>query len=525
MNLVDMRTSPPRHLWKTWQPRTQPITAVTIHHSATPPTQSIYSMAWYHVNTKDMPSIQYHYVVTCDGQACWMVDDELLVWHGNGSNDYAIGVCLVGDFTHEHPPEAQLQAARELIAHLSAKHGRDLDVIGHKEAPRAATACPGDTWDEWKGELRMTETGLPATWAQCQGQGYDDWVVDHSAQLGGCLLINPWYGDYRKFTSRGMPVAGRVVHDGDPDTGCVYRGAAGADEWFDVWFWPSASRCPEIRIWRGPNEPAIWSIEDAQALNAFYVRLQYRFRERGLTLIGINFSTGHPALVYWHFLGEALEVLDYLGRHSYSCGPPWFSPEDQHHAFRLERDVAEIQAMGFRVPPIILGETGIDRAGDKDKDGWRARGVSREEYVGYIWPFVRELKRRVPQLQVVSWFVWLSTGWPSFDIDQATSQLLVDTMPASVWLPPATAEPPIAAIVASAQAHIIPRTPGWALYEAGKARGYYEASGEFDVDDWRCQAFRDPSDARLQHIAYCLVGDWGNVRWVTVDNETHEIVA
>lgn len=30
MNLIDMRTAPPRHLWKTWQPRTQPITAVTI---------------------------------------------------------------------------------------------------------------------------------------------------------------------------------------------------------------------------------------------------------------------------------------------------------------------------------------------------------------------------------------------------------------------------------------------------------------------------------------------------------------
>lgn len=158
MQLVDMRTSPPRHLWKTWQPRAGPITAVTIHHSATPPTQTIYSMAWYHVNTKDMPSIQYHYVVTWDGRVCWMVDDELLVWHGNGSNDYAVGVCLVGDFTHEHPHEPQLTAARELIAHLGVKHGRELDVIGHKEAPRAATTCPGETWDEWKGELAVSES-------------------------------------------------------------------------------------------------------------------------------------------------------------------------------------------------------------------------------------------------------------------------------------------------------------------------------------------------------------------------------
>lgn len=158
MNLIDMRASPPRHMWKTWGPRAGPITHVTIHHSATPAPQSIYSMAWYHVNTKDMPSIQYHYVVQADGQVCWMVDDDMLVWHGHGSNDWAIGVCLVGDFTHEHPPEVQLAAARELVAHLSAKHGRALDVIGHKEAPRAATSCPGDTWDEWKGELTVTES-------------------------------------------------------------------------------------------------------------------------------------------------------------------------------------------------------------------------------------------------------------------------------------------------------------------------------------------------------------------------------
>ncbi len=29
MNLVDMRTSPPRHMWKTWDRRTLPVTAVT----------------------------------------------------------------------------------------------------------------------------------------------------------------------------------------------------------------------------------------------------------------------------------------------------------------------------------------------------------------------------------------------------------------------------------------------------------------------------------------------------------------
>lgn len=78
--------------------------------------------------------------------------------------------------------------------------------------------------------------------------------------------------------------------------------------------------------------------------------------------------------------------------------------------------------------------------------------------------------------------------------------------------------------MAEAQRHIVPRTPGHALYEAGRRLGLYEAGDEFDVEGWRCQAFRDPDDARLQRIACCRVGDWGCIRWVTVDNETHEIV-
>ena len=35
MNLRDLRTAPPRHAYKTWAQRTQPITHVVVHHSDT----------------------------------------------------------------------------------------------------------------------------------------------------------------------------------------------------------------------------------------------------------------------------------------------------------------------------------------------------------------------------------------------------------------------------------------------------------------------------------------------------------
>jgi N-acetyl-anhydromuramyl-L-alanine amidase AmpD len=150
MDLIDMQTSPPRHMWKTWDRRTLPLTHVVVHHSATSPDTSIYEIAFYHVNNKDMPAIQYHYVITPSGKVCWMNEHEDLVWHGNSSNDYALGVCLIGDFTKEPPSRVQLAALQSLLAHIEQVEGRTLQVIGHQDVWDANTECPGRTWPAWK---------------------------------------------------------------------------------------------------------------------------------------------------------------------------------------------------------------------------------------------------------------------------------------------------------------------------------------------------------------------------------------
>jgi hypothetical protein len=55
---------------------------------------------------------------------------------------------LQGDFTVSPPPAAQLEAAKRLVNWLKAELG-DVDVLGHRQMPGAATACPGATWAQW----------------------------------------------------------------------------------------------------------------------------------------------------------------------------------------------------------------------------------------------------------------------------------------------------------------------------------------------------------------------------------------
>ncbi|NLF01839.1 MAG: N-acetylmuramoyl-L-alanine amidase, partial [Anaerolineales bacterium] len=398
MNLIDMRTSPPRHLWKTWDRRTLPATHVVVHHSATSYNTSIYEIAFYHVNNKDMPSIQYHYVVTADGQVCWMNDDELLVWHGHGSNEWGIGVCLVGDFTHEHPPEVQLRAARELVAHLEARHGRRLEVIGHKEAPRAATACPGDTWDEWKGELRMTEGGGARILLQTQSPNYPDWLVDHARRLGGCQLINPWRGAWWKFRDAGVPfVLGRYVAPNDADNALVAQGARGAEIWFRDWFWPNASRCPGITKWSGHNEKPAFNAEQARAQDAFVSRLADLYHDHGLQLVAYRVSTHHWEYGLWQYFGESLAKVDYLARNSYAYGDR-FDLHDADGLMRLVKDVEAIRRYGHRVPPCILTEIGYDSDPSPGigHRGWRTRGIDAETYTTELIHALLRLSSAVP---------------------------------------------------------------------------------------------------------------------------------
>jgi len=88
--------------------------------------------------------------------------DDLVYHAGCGfdspknANSFAIGVCLVGDFTDHHPTDAQLAAFRELKRDLEAHYRKELSLLGHKECYGVLTRCPGDTWNEWQAQCATT---------------------------------------------------------------------------------------------------------------------------------------------------------------------------------------------------------------------------------------------------------------------------------------------------------------------------------------------------------------------------------
>jgi N-acetyl-anhydromuramyl-L-alanine amidase AmpD len=99
-----------------------------------------------------MPAIQYHYVITPDGKVCWMNEHDDMVWHAQSANEYALGVCLIGDFTDAPPSAVQIAALQELLHHINGVEGAKLQVIGHRDVFDGNTECPGNTWEQWRSQ-------------------------------------------------------------------------------------------------------------------------------------------------------------------------------------------------------------------------------------------------------------------------------------------------------------------------------------------------------------------------------------
>lgn len=109
----------------------------------------------------------YHFVIDngsktrVDGQIeaspRWIKQLEGAHCKAGGMNYVAIGICLVGDFTHTQPTRKQMESLVLLVDtlrkyyHISSNH-----VIRHKDAPGARTACPGNSfpWAEFKRRLK-----------------------------------------------------------------------------------------------------------------------------------------------------------------------------------------------------------------------------------------------------------------------------------------------------------------------------------------------------------------------------------
>lgn len=168
IEIIDIVDELPKHA--TLKYATRPLTGITtltIHHTVSPPDRSIESIASYHVNSNGWPGIGYHFVIKDDGRIYQTNYLETKSYHAGSytapgdENAVSVGVTLQGDFTNVPPPQAQLDAARELVVRLKNVLPSVTAVLGHRQMPGASTACPGATWAQWLPYVAGDEIVVP----------------------------------------------------------------------------------------------------------------------------------------------------------------------------------------------------------------------------------------------------------------------------------------------------------------------------------------------------------------------------
>ena len=84
----------------------------------------------------------------------------------NEYNNYGIGICLVGDFSKTLPSNRQLRSLRKLLIFLMRRYRiPPSNVIGHRDAPGASTACPGNAFYRYLNTVLRPELSREAVLA------------------------------------------------------------------------------------------------------------------------------------------------------------------------------------------------------------------------------------------------------------------------------------------------------------------------------------------------------------------------
>jgi N-acetylmuramoyl-L-alanine amidase len=149
---------------------------IVIHHSATR-TGNAEVFDGAHRARGMINGLAYHFVIDngTDGKADGFIETGarwIKQMHGGHCrqayiNEQGIGICLVGDFSHDQPTIKQMESLVILVRGLQEQfHIADDHVLGHGEVIGEFSECPGRAfpWDEFR--KRLTEkpaaAGVPA---------------------------------------------------------------------------------------------------------------------------------------------------------------------------------------------------------------------------------------------------------------------------------------------------------------------------------------------------------------------------
>jgi len=149
---ADLRSQLPTDPQRTYPARLlSAIRRIIVHHSASPQDTTPKAIARYHVS-KGWPGIGYHLLITPAGEVRYVGDLTTVRYHAGDANADSIGICCVGNYHNvDAVPIPLVMALHDVVRVLRGVLAPDatLPVIGHREAPGAATVCPGDDLFAW----------------------------------------------------------------------------------------------------------------------------------------------------------------------------------------------------------------------------------------------------------------------------------------------------------------------------------------------------------------------------------------
>ena len=143
-----------------WKPIRE-VKYLVVHCSATKEDQDFGAediRGWH--QAKGWLDIGYHYVIKRDGSIERGRPDTQPGAHARGFNHLSLGICLIGGVDSNGNPEdnyspEQMQSLDILLTQYEIWHP-EATILGHRDLPSVAKACPCFDVQEWWGDLNGT---------------------------------------------------------------------------------------------------------------------------------------------------------------------------------------------------------------------------------------------------------------------------------------------------------------------------------------------------------------------------------
>ena len=141
---------------------------VCIHHSATrdTATNSWSAIRRYHIQHNGWNDIGYHYgLEDIDGDLCVRIGrpTDKPGAHARGINDTHLGICVVGNYDRDYPPQSLISRLALLIVDIMRAYGIKPDtgsILYHSDV--SGKTCPGAHWPPKGVLLRLVTAKMEA---------------------------------------------------------------------------------------------------------------------------------------------------------------------------------------------------------------------------------------------------------------------------------------------------------------------------------------------------------------------------